>query len=342
MAGDWIPIRCNLIDDPAVLAIAAETGLDEFAVVGRLVRLWAWANQHLSDGQVANLAEAWIDRYVCAPGFARAMLGAGWLQSDAGRISFPRFDRWNSAGAKRRLEKSEQKRAQRSRQPGVKPATLVAGAGDKPATDRRPEKRREEKRTEDKTPPPPAEPGGEDATTPEPKTDPKTEPAAVADGVDDAWDEPFESLVAAWVQAKLPGHDAPGGIQQNSTRRGNWQVRLLDPEWAQRWRQAIERAGRSRALRGEDPDFYKHGLRIDTFLEKANTLTRILEGQFDDRPEGPGPARGGAGRPLGPDRYGHLGDAARVVSAVRAAAGPGPGRPAGGAPDAGGGPPRPG
>ena len=39
VAGDWIPMRTDLAEDPAVIAIAAATDLDEFAVVGRPIRV---------------------------------------------------------------------------------------------------------------------------------------------------------------------------------------------------------------------------------------------------------------------------------------------------------------
>lgn len=129
MAGDWIPIRCNIHDDPAVIAIAAATGLDEYAVVGRMVKLWAWANQHTTDGNAPGVAEVWIDRYVSMPGFAAAMLSTGWLGTGEGVLTFPRFDRWNSEGAKRRVEKTRQKKAQRA---GVSPECRQSVANSSP------------------------------------------------------------------------------------------------------------------------------------------------------------------------------------------------------------------
>ncbi len=49
MAEHWIAIRVNLADDPAVVKMAAGLPLaDEDHVVGKLVRLWGWANEHLT------------------------------------------------------------------------------------------------------------------------------------------------------------------------------------------------------------------------------------------------------------------------------------------------------
>lgn len=154
MAGDWIPMRVDLADDPAVIQVAAALGLDEFAVVGRLHRLWSWANRHLTTGDAQGVAESWVDRYVSTPGFAAALLAAGWLRTRSGHVEFPNFDRWNSQGAKTRLVKARQKRVERSRATGDTPGPRGTVAsppmsppdGDISATNRRPEKRRGEKK----------------------------------------------------------------------------------------------------------------------------------------------------------------------------------------------------
>lgn len=102
MAGDWIPMRCDLADDPAVISIAGATGLDEHAVVGRLHRLWSWANTHLTDGNATGVTTVWVDRYLGCVGFGAAMAKSGWLAETPGGIEFPKFDRWNSQTAKKR------------------------------------------------------------------------------------------------------------------------------------------------------------------------------------------------------------------------------------------------
>ena len=103
MAGDWIAIRCDLANEPEVIAIADDTGLDEFAVVGRLHRLWSWANRHTTDGNAPGVTYSWIDRYLQHAGFASAMEAAGWLANDGATISIPKFDRFNSQSGKQRL-----------------------------------------------------------------------------------------------------------------------------------------------------------------------------------------------------------------------------------------------
>lgn len=54
MAGDWIKMRSDLSDDPAVFKIAGALNLDRFSVIGRLHAFWAWADKHAVDGRVSS------------------------------------------------------------------------------------------------------------------------------------------------------------------------------------------------------------------------------------------------------------------------------------------------
>ena len=113
MAGEWIKMRVDLASDPAVIRIRRATGLDADAVVGKLHRLWAWADTHLADGQADGLDGAWVDEFVGVQGFAAAMDAAGWLEVSDGGVRFSNFQRHNGQPAKTRaLAKT---RMQRSR-----------------------------------------------------------------------------------------------------------------------------------------------------------------------------------------------------------------------------------
>lgn len=106
MAGDWIKMRTHLSDDPAVISIAAQTKLDEYGVVGRLHKLWSWADSHTTDGNApivtTALPYAWLNRYLHCDGFAEAMVGVGWLGIDSDGIHIPNFERHNGQTAKQR------------------------------------------------------------------------------------------------------------------------------------------------------------------------------------------------------------------------------------------------
>ncbi len=129
MAGDWIKIENVLPDKPEVQMIASILNLDPDAVVGKLCRIWVWADQQSINGNALRVTEAFLDRITCCTGFAKAMRTSGWLTGDNLSLNFPGFDRHNGQTAKARaLTKN---RVQRSRNGHSVTETL-------------PEKRREE------------------------------------------------------------------------------------------------------------------------------------------------------------------------------------------------------
>jgi hypothetical protein len=112
VAGDWIKMRLDLGDDPAVIGLGSSVGLDTYQVVGRLHKLWSWADRQSRDGHAVGVTEKWIDRYVECDGFAKALCSVGWLSAENGSISFPNFDRHNGKTAKSRaLAASRQRNA---------------------------------------------------------------------------------------------------------------------------------------------------------------------------------------------------------------------------------------
>lgn len=145
MAGDWIKMRCDLAEDPAVIAMAARLNIEDDAVVGKLHRLWSWADRQSRDGHAAGVTTFWIDRYVHCDGFASAMECVAWLVLDQGGVIFPNFDRHNGKPAKQRALGTVR---QQNRRSGVTlPVTQQApdvsrNERDKSVT--REEKRREE------------------------------------------------------------------------------------------------------------------------------------------------------------------------------------------------------
>lgn len=137
MAGDWIKMRINLHDDPAVIAIADALDIDQDTVVGKLHRLWSWADQHTTHGEARGVATRWVDRFLAVDGFAQAMIDCGWLCFNGETLLFPGFAKHNGGSAKTRAENSLRARVSREQR-------------DTCATEARPEKseRREEIREE--------------------------------------------------------------------------------------------------------------------------------------------------------------------------------------------------
>jgi len=142
MAGDWIKIRVNLADDPAVFAMASQLNLSNEAVVGHLIRVWSWATNQLEDGHAASVTECVLDRVSGVQGMTKAMLSVAWLSRVGTGFKFPRWERHLSQGAKARALATERQRKGRSRK--CHAASV---------TETRPEKRREEKRREEKPAP---------------------------------------------------------------------------------------------------------------------------------------------------------------------------------------------
>lgn len=144
MAGDWIKMRHDLEDDPAVLRMASALALDTYAVVGRLHSIWSWADRHTTDGCVGGVSREWVDRRVHLDGFASAMESAGWLVVTDSGVEIPNFDTHNGESAKARALAARRKQRERN---GV--TQMSRSQRDKSVT--REEKRREEERREEES-----------------------------------------------------------------------------------------------------------------------------------------------------------------------------------------------
>ena len=145
MAGDWIKMRIDLADDPAVIGLAAALKINEDEIVGKLHRLWGWADKHTSSGFVPHITAKWIDRHLEKGGFAAQMQAVGWLVITPEGVTFPSFDRHNGKSAKSRAENTE--RARDSRKKRDASVTNCGRLSQKKCDENvtREEKRREEK-----------------------------------------------------------------------------------------------------------------------------------------------------------------------------------------------------
>ena len=102
MANDWIKMRCMLDTDPAVYEMAAALEMGELDVVGRLWKVWSWADQHSVDGNAVRVTGVTLDRLTATPGFTSAMREVGWLEGEDHALTFPNFARHNGQTAKNR------------------------------------------------------------------------------------------------------------------------------------------------------------------------------------------------------------------------------------------------
>jgi len=160
MAGDWIKFEANTPDKPEVVKIAAALGIDQDAVVGKLLRVWVWADQNsiISNGGCngVTVTAAFLDRLTFCPGFTEAMRSVGWLIGEDGNLSLPNFERHNGKTAKERAVSNRRVSKHRVGN-GESNADGVTDVTAPPLQKPLPEKRREEKEKNPPNPPADAE-----------------------------------------------------------------------------------------------------------------------------------------------------------------------------------------
>jgi hypothetical protein len=115
MSGDWIKIEITTPDKPEVVAMATHLRVDQDAVVGKLLRLWGWANLNSENGEALPITEAFVDRLTNQRRFASALRHVGWLTGTDGALCFVNFDRHNGSSAKARAMENRKKASQRQR-----------------------------------------------------------------------------------------------------------------------------------------------------------------------------------------------------------------------------------
>ena len=135
MAGDWIKIEHWTQDKPEVFVMADALGIDADEVLGKLIRVWVWADQQTTDGNAISVTFSLLDRVSGCKGFAEAMLKAGWLTQVSDGVRFVNFDRHNGETAKTRAQTA--KRVRKHRTGNAQSVTSTV-------TEALPEKRREE------------------------------------------------------------------------------------------------------------------------------------------------------------------------------------------------------
>jgi hypothetical protein len=112
---EWIKTETHIHEKVEVAMIAEHTGLDLDAVVGKLVRVWAWASRNCyADGVTGITALRVIREMTRCETFDEAMAKCGWLHVKGDKITFANFDRHNSQSAKERALASRRMAKKRS------------------------------------------------------------------------------------------------------------------------------------------------------------------------------------------------------------------------------------
>jgi hypothetical protein len=102
MGRNWIKIETVTCDKPEVCVVATQLKVDPDMVVGKLVRLWSWAEVNRINGNEMNVTYDFIDKVVGKKGFAAALAKAGWLRTVGDKLQFPNFGRHNGSSGKGR------------------------------------------------------------------------------------------------------------------------------------------------------------------------------------------------------------------------------------------------
>ncbi len=100
MRRPWIKIEVSTPDKPEICAIATKLRIDSDAVVGKLVRLWSWAELNGAKPNDLNVTKEFLDKLCGRKGFAEAVIQAGWLLESGDKLAFPNFDRHNGNASK--------------------------------------------------------------------------------------------------------------------------------------------------------------------------------------------------------------------------------------------------
>ena len=114
MAGEGIPIDCNLGTKPEVLELVDETGVPVEAVVYRLIQLWSWAALNTADGTIRGTPRRLASVAGGDEAFWLAVERVGWLTFVSGSVVIAGWEKRFSRAAKSRLEDARRKSSERA------------------------------------------------------------------------------------------------------------------------------------------------------------------------------------------------------------------------------------
>lgn len=100
MRRPWIKIEVSTPDKPEICSIATKLRIDPDAVVGKLVRLWSWAELNGINPNDLSVTKEFIDKVCGRKGFADALIESGWLLEAGKKLAFPNFSRHNGNASK--------------------------------------------------------------------------------------------------------------------------------------------------------------------------------------------------------------------------------------------------
>ncbi|HBW3346617.1 hypothetical protein [Klebsiella pneumoniae] len=173
MASNWIKVEVITPDKPEIYLISEKLNIDPDMVLGKLIRLWVWADQQIANSNAESVTDGEqikdksnavvlnkiaIDRIAFMPGFADALIFAGWLVQDGDSLFFRNFEKHNGKNSKKRALTNERVAKSRDlKRSGNARRNVTCNAGNVTEGDQKelPEEEEEEEIKDLKDPPKP-------------------------------------------------------------------------------------------------------------------------------------------------------------------------------------------
>ena len=259
MAGEWFAVDCCLETKPETVEILVATGEPVDVVIGRLVRLWAWAQLNSEDGSL-KATTAILARVAGGDSkFWEIVAGTGWIEIGDKTITIAGWEKRFSQAAKRRMvdarRKADRRKADKIPQSVQQPSAMrpesVRTDADVLRTQGGLEERRgEEKRQEEKLP------AAQVATSKPPAASGSSQASVISWNPEDGWqgitDADRQEWRTAYPGADLTAELAKSGswLKANPKRAGkrNWRRFLVG------WLQRCQDSGGTNRERGNRPD----------------------------------------------------------------------------------------
>ncbi len=190
MAGEWIPIDCNLGTKPEVLELMDATGEPVEVVVWRLIQLWSWAAMNTADGKIVATPRRLIAVAGGDEAFWLAVERVGWIAFAGSTMTICGWDRRFSRAAKARATHAQRQDTYRRRSRDGAPSQ--GGGADVSLQERTGEERTEEQ----------IQPSAQVATSEPPKRRKRSQPAGGIGWTADAgWQGITDSDRTEWAAA---------------------------------------------------------------------------------------------------------------------------------------------
>ena len=244
MAGEWIPIDCNLGTKPEVLELVDVTGETVETVGWRLIQLWSWAAMNTADGQIVATPRRLAAVAGGDEAFWLAVEAVGWISFAGTTMTIAGWEKRFSRAAKARATHASRQDTYRRRsrdgaasQGGDGPPSLQDSTG--------------QEKTEEYIPAAPV------PTSKPPKASRSPAKPRVHWDCESGWQDITDADRKEWAEA-FPGAvldqelaKATAWLKANPTkaRRSNWRRFLVG--WLQRCQ---DKGGTDRQQTGRRPD----------------------------------------------------------------------------------------